>query len=248
MSMAPRPHTSPSISSPPKGSWDQSVAVGRHHVGVPEQGEGRCRRVACRRAWPPARSGPGCGLVGLHFHARPLEVVLEEVGAALLLARARRAVVDAAVPDQVLEEVGGLVGPLVSVVTCSILRSPGRDGPAGRPSSGRDAPAAGRTIVGGAGRWLTGPTYGILNSRPPAHRRRRLQSATEGRTLPSLAQLNEAIETFLEEYRGFNAEDVTVVVDASFGHRIDPSEVEGFEQAIEHGEMVTPAGRGRRTW
>ena len=36
--------------------------------------------------------------------------------------------------------------------------------------------------------------------------------ATEGRTLPSLAQLNEAIETFLEEYRGFAAEDVTVVV------------------------------------
>jgi hypothetical protein len=72
--------------------------------------------------------------------------------------------------------------------------------------------------------------------------------ATEGRTLPSLAQLNEAIETFLEEYRGFAAEDVTVVVDASFGHRIDPSEVAAFEQAIEHGEMITPpagaVGRG----
>ena len=72
--------------------------------------------------------------------------------------------------------------------------------------------------------------------------------ATEGRTLPSLAQLNEAIETFLEEYRGFTAEDVTVVVDASFGHRIDPSEVRPFEEAIEHGEMVTPpagaVGRG----
>ena len=72
--------------------------------------------------------------------------------------------------------------------------------------------------------------------------------ATEGRTLPSLAQLNEAIETFLEEYRGFAAEDVTVVVDASFGHRIDPSEVKAFEDAIEHGEMVTPpagaVGRG----
>ena len=72
--------------------------------------------------------------------------------------------------------------------------------------------------------------------------------ATEGRTLPSLAQLNEAIETFLEEYRGFAPEDVTVVVDASFGHRIDPSELKGFEEAIEHGEMVTPpagaVGRG----
>ena len=72
--------------------------------------------------------------------------------------------------------------------------------------------------------------------------------ATEGRTLPSLAQLDEAIRTFLEEYRGFTTSDVTVVVDASFGHRIDPSEVTAFEQAIEHGEMITPpagaVGRG----
>ena len=39
-----------------------------------------------------------------------------------------------------------------------------------------------------------------------------------------------------------------MVVDASFGHRIDPSEVPAFEQAVEHGEMVTPpagaVGRG----
>ena len=72
--------------------------------------------------------------------------------------------------------------------------------------------------------------------------------ATEGRTLPSLAQLDEAIRAFLEEYRGFSTSDVTVVVDASFGHRIDPSEVATFEQAIEHGEMITPpagaVGRG----
>jgi hypothetical protein len=72
--------------------------------------------------------------------------------------------------------------------------------------------------------------------------------ATEGRNLPSLAQLDEAIRTFLEEYRGFTTSDVTVVVDASFGHRIDPSEVTAFEQAIEHGEMITPpagaVGRG----
>src|SRR3984957_17075162 len=72
--------------------------------------------------------------------------------------------------------------------------------------------------------------------------------ATEGRTLPSLAQLDEAIRTFLEEYRGFTTSDVTVVVDASFGHRIDPSEGTAFEQAVEHGEMVAPpagaVGRG----
>jgi hypothetical protein len=72
--------------------------------------------------------------------------------------------------------------------------------------------------------------------------------ATEGRTLPSLAQLDEAIRSFLEEYRGFTTSDVTVVVDASFGHRIDPSEVTAFDQAVEHGEMITPpagaVGRG----
>jgi hypothetical protein len=88
---------------------------------------------------------------------------------------------------------------------------------------------------------------------PEAPERRRIvvdgsNIATEGRTLPSLAQLDEAIRTFLEEYQGFVSSDVTVVVDASFGHRIDPSEVPAFEQAVEHGEMITPpagaVGRG----
>jgi hypothetical protein len=72
--------------------------------------------------------------------------------------------------------------------------------------------------------------------------------ATEGRSLPSLAQLDEAIRAFLDEYPGFTSSDVTVVVDASFGHRIDPSEVRAFDQAVEHGEMITPPagaiGRG----
>ena len=66
---------------------------------------------------------------------------------------------------------------------------------------------------------------GPMESEQPARRRIVVDGsnlATEGRTLPSLAQLNEAIETFLEEHKGFTAEDVTVVVDASFGHRIDP--------------------------
>jgi hypothetical protein len=90
-----------------------------------------------------------------------------------------------------------------------------------------------------------------MEQEPPERRRIVVDGsniATEGRSLPSLAQLDEAIRTFLEEYRGFNTSDVTVVVDASFGHRIDPSEVKAFEQAIEHGEMITPpagaVGRG----
>ena len=72
--------------------------------------------------------------------------------------------------------------------------------------------------------------------------------ATEGRTAPSLAQLDDAIRTFLEEYPGFTTGDVTVIVDATFGHRIDPSEQAAYEQALEHGEMLTPPagaiGRG----
>ena len=72
--------------------------------------------------------------------------------------------------------------------------------------------------------------------------------ATEGRSLPSLAQLEEAIQAFLEEFPGFRNADVIVVVDASFGHRIDESERATFEDTLAHGEMVTPPagaiGRG----
>jgi hypothetical protein len=72
--------------------------------------------------------------------------------------------------------------------------------------------------------------------------------ATEGRTTPSLAQLDEAIRSFLEEFPGFTSSDVIVVVDATFGHRIDPSELRAFEQAVDHSEMITPPagaiGRG----
>src|ERR1700730_17524037 len=69
--------------------------------------------------------------------------------------------------------------------------------------------------------------------------------ATEGRTTPSLAQLNEAVLAFLNEYPDT---EVTVVVDATFGHRIDPSEVAEFEEAEANNELVSPPagaiGRG----
>ncbi|MFM8908017.1 MAG: hypothetical protein ACKOIZ_10495 [Actinomycetota bacterium] len=42
--------------------------------------------------------------------------------------------------------------------------------------------------------------------------------ATEGRSTPSLKQLNEAVLAFMKE---FPKAQVTVVVDASFGHRIE---------------------------
>ena len=69
--------------------------------------------------------------------------------------------------------------------------------------------------------------------------------ATEGRSIPSLAQLDEAVREFRRE---FPDAEVTVVVDASFGHRIDESEREVFEEAEAAGEVVSPPagaiGRG----
>src|SRR5947208_5534670 len=69
--------------------------------------------------------------------------------------------------------------------------------------------------------------------------------ATEGRSLPSLAQLDEAVRSFMEEYPGIT---LTVVVDATFGHRIDDSERQAFEEAEAANELVSPPagaiGRG----
>lgn len=69
--------------------------------------------------------------------------------------------------------------------------------------------------------------------------------ATEGRTIPSLDQLESAVA----EIRKDLAEaEVTVVVDATFAHRIDSSELARFEAAALRGEYVSPPagaiGRG----
>jgi hypothetical protein len=69
--------------------------------------------------------------------------------------------------------------------------------------------------------------------------------ATEGRTLPSLKQLNEAVLAYMQDHPD---DLITVVVDATFGHRIAPSEVPEFDAAIENNELVCPPagaiGRG----
>jgi len=69
--------------------------------------------------------------------------------------------------------------------------------------------------------------------------------ATEGRSMPSLAQLSEAVASFMEEHPDAA---ITVVVDATFGHRIDKSEVAEFEAGISNNELVAPpagaVGRG----
>ena len=69
--------------------------------------------------------------------------------------------------------------------------------------------------------------------------------ATEGRSVPSLAQLDDAVRQFQAEFAGT---EVIVVVDATFGHRIDPSERKAFDEAVAHAELVSPpagaVGRG----
>jgi Zc3h12a-like Ribonuclease NYN domain/S1 RNA binding domain len=69
--------------------------------------------------------------------------------------------------------------------------------------------------------------------------------ATEGRSVPSLAQLDDAVRQFQAEFPGT---EVIVVVDATFGHRIDPSERQAFDEAVSHAELVSPpagaVGRG----
>ena len=69
--------------------------------------------------------------------------------------------------------------------------------------------------------------------------------ATEGRTAPSLKQLNEAVLSFMKE---FPSTKITVVVDATFGHRIDKRETAEFNSAINNNELVAPpagaVGRG----
>jgi hypothetical protein len=69
--------------------------------------------------------------------------------------------------------------------------------------------------------------------------------ATEGRDAPSLAQLDEAVSAFIDEYA---PEFVTVVVDATFPNRIDRKERQTYEDAVNANELITPPagaiGRG----
>jgi hypothetical protein len=69
--------------------------------------------------------------------------------------------------------------------------------------------------------------------------------ATEGRSNPSLQQLREAVAAYKEEHPSAL---ITIVVDATFGHRIDPKEVPAFDAAVNTNELVAPPagaiGRG----
>jgi hypothetical protein len=83
-----------------------------------------------------------------------------------------------------------------------------------------------------------------------AARRRRVvvdgsNLATEGRTEPSLTQLDEAVRAFIEENPGT---EIIVVADASFAHRVAPGDRKRLAESELAGEIVTPpagaVGRG----
>ena len=69
--------------------------------------------------------------------------------------------------------------------------------------------------------------------------------ATEGRTLPSLQQLDEAVRAYAAEDPSAN---IIVVVDATFEHRVSEEEREQVRQAMLNGEVISPPagaiGRG----
>ncbi len=69
--------------------------------------------------------------------------------------------------------------------------------------------------------------------------------ATEGRTLPSLQQLDEAVRAYASEDPDAS---IIVVVDATFEHRVEDAEREEVRQAMLNGEIISPPagaiGRG----
>jgi hypothetical protein len=69
--------------------------------------------------------------------------------------------------------------------------------------------------------------------------------ATEGRTSPSLAQLNDAVRAYAAEDPGAN---IIVVVDATFEHRVSEKERDKVRTAMLDGSIVSPPagaiGRG----
>ncbi|MEQ8840453.1 MAG: hypothetical protein RIB98_05700 [Acidimicrobiales bacterium] len=69
--------------------------------------------------------------------------------------------------------------------------------------------------------------------------------ATEGRKEPSLAQLDEAVRAIDAEY---DFDEITVIVDATFEHRVAKSETKAARAAIDDNDILTPPagviGRG----
>ena len=261
MSTAPRPHTSPSTSSPPNGSRLQcSGLTGTTSVCPISSRVGAVGSVPSMRATRLVR--PGAGLVGLEVEARPLEVAAP----AGRRCGPRRPtptgpVVHAGVADERLEQLRALAFPVDRAVGHRRKR---RLGP--QPSHGVALPPCSAGFR---------PTFYALPVRPrpervasrPWHPRPAVvrclteatqppmirshvvvdgsNIATEGRTTPSLRQLDDAVTAFLAEH---DVETADRRRRRHLRHRIDPSERAEYEEALLAGELVTPPagaiGRG----
>ena len=144
--MAPRPHTSPSTSSPPNGSRDHpSGLTGTTSVWPIRHSAGASGSLPSMRATIDVR--PGTAVEPGDVEPGALEVRLQQVGVAHLVAGLGRAVVDALVADQRLQQLGGRTGERLGSghgVDRTDLRSgheqhrrprgPAPDGPARRPA------------------------------------------------------------------------------------------------------------------
>ena len=120
------PHTSPSINSPPNGSCRPARFVDGDDVGVTHQAQRRCLRVAALDA-ATSEPRPGRRLVLLHVETGGAEELAQQVGIAGLEARLGGAVVDAAIADELLQQLDGLP----SQIWCTSPLRPYSIGPAG---------------------------------------------------------------------------------------------------------------------
>ena len=106
MSMAPRPHTSPSTSSPPNGSRSHPLGVTGTTSVWPMRHSARRARDRSPRCGRRASGGPGVRLEAVDVEPGALEVVARARRRAHLVARSGRAVVDARVADELLQQLG----------------------------------------------------------------------------------------------------------------------------------------------
>ena len=154
MSMAPRPHTSPSMSSAVEGRMRPFLPVGGHDVGVAvQQQRGRLRRGrgSGRRGW----AAPGSGPRNCDVDARLGEQGGDVLGAGALVAGR----VDAAEPDQVAQDRDRVDVRRVAAWPVTFVRESGARVGVGQQAGGgsrrravRDCPAAGSPPPRGGGR------------------------------------------------------------------------------------------------
>ena len=170
MSTAPRPQTSPSMSSPAEGVVTPVVAVGGDDVGVTEQGTATAHRGVGPRSGPPGRSGPA-GARGSRDRGRGVRGAIRRTSALrCFVARLGGTVVHAGVADHLLQQLRHFPGEVAlhgRILWRTTAGSPVRA--RGRGRTGPDGGRGGQTHLRAPG-WLT-----VRSHVPLPRRRRRLE-------------------------------------------------------------------------